>query len=211
VSATDPNYTVDEAIGPFRDASEWFVSVLRRVDDEQWSQPGLGEWTVLELASHASRAYTTVAEYLTPTGEIDVASPADYFGRAIPDAAVNAEIAERGRREAAQLADDPVGAVEGRAARTFALIEAAPVGSVCVSRGGTIALGDFLATRVVELSVHTLDLIDALDLDGPEPPPAAARVSVSVLGALAARQSAGVLLRALTGRLALPRGFSVFP
>jgi uncharacterized protein (TIGR03083 family) len=214
VSALDPNYTVDETLDVLREASDWFVSVLRQVGDDQWTQPGLGEWNVLELASHASRAYTTVSENLTATGEIDVHSAADYFHRAMPDAAVNASIAERGRLEAADLVDDPVGTVEARAARTFALVESAPVGAVCVSRGGTIALGDYLATRVVELSVHTLDLIDALGLagvDGLEPPADAARVTVSVLSALAARQSAAVLMRALTGRVALPRGFSVFP
>ena len=109
------------------------------------------------------------------------------------------------------MADDPVGAIERRAAATFKLIEDAPIGAVCVSRGGTIALGDFLATRVVELSVHTLDLADAVGIEGSEPPPAAARVAVQVLGALASEPSPSVLLRALTGRLALPRGFSVFP
>ena len=39
----------------------------------------------------------------------------------------------------------------------------------------------------------------------------AAQVSVSVLGALASGSSPSVLLRALTGRVPLPRGFSVFP
>jgi uncharacterized protein (TIGR03083 family) len=211
VSGVDPNYTVDETLPAFRDASDWFLSVLRGIGDEQWAAPALGEWTVLELAAHASRAYSTVADYLAPHGDIDVGSAAEYFRRAMPDAAVNAAIAERGRAEARALAADPVRAIETRAADTFALIEEAPVGSVCVSRGGTIALGDYLATRVVELSVHTLDLADAVGLDHCEPPPLAAHVSVSVLGALASSPSPSVLLRALTGRVPLPRGFSVFP
>jgi uncharacterized protein (TIGR03083 family) len=211
VSSRDPNYTVDETLPAFRDASDWFLSVVRDIGPAQWSEPGLGEWSVLELAAHASRAYTTIADYLAPSGEIDVESAADYFRRAIPDARVNAEIAERGRSEGAALADDPVGAIELRADATFRLIESAPIGAVCVSRGGVIALGDFLATRVVELSVHTLDLTDAVGLADREPPPAAARVAVQVLGALASEPSPSVLLRALTGRLALPRGFSVFP
>lgn len=206
-----PNYTVDETLPAFRDASDWFISVLRGIRSDQWSQPGLGEWTVLELAAHASRAYTTVADYLAPSGEIDVESAADYFRRAMPDARVNADIAARGRNEGAALAADPVAAIEHRAADTFALVEQAPIGAVCVSRGGTIALGDYLATRVVELSVHTLDLADALGLEGCEPPASAARVAVAVLGALASQPSPSVLLRALTGRLPLPLGFSVFP
>ncbi len=211
MSATDPNFTVDETLPAFREASDWFLSVLGRIEPDQWSSPGLGEWTVLELAAHASRAYTTVVEYLVPHGEIDVHSAADYFRRAMPDAEVNQAIAERGRREATALGDDRVAAIRGRAEATFAAIEQAPVGSVCASRGGTIALGDYLATRVVELSVHTLDLADAVGLAGAEPPAATARIAVSVLGALASQPSPSVLLRALTGRVPLPRGFSVFP
>ena len=211
MSSADPNFTVDETLPAFREASEWFLSVLRTIGDDQWGAPALGEWTVLELAAHASRAYATVADYLAPQGDIDVGSAAEYFRRAMPDAAVNADIAERGRREARALADDPVRSIEARAAQTFALIEDAPVGSVCVSRGGTIALGDYLATRVVELSVHTLDLADAVGLEHAEPPPLAAHVAISVLGALASSPSPSVLLRALTGRVPLPRGFSVFP
>jgi uncharacterized protein (TIGR03083 family) len=211
VSGTDPNYTVDETLPAFRDVSDWFLSVLGRIEPPQWDAPGLGEWTVLQLAAHASRAYTTVADYLLPSGDIDVDSAADYFVRAMPDVSVNADIAERGRQEAAAMAADPVAAIRERADRTFGLVEAAPVGAVCASRGGVIALGDYLATRVVELTVHTLDLVDAVGVDGAEPPPSAARIAVAVLGALASRPSPSVLLRALTGRVPLPRGFSVFP
>ncbi len=211
MAGIDPNFTVDETLPAFREASGWFLSVLGGIDHDQWSAPALGEWSVLELAAHASRAYSTVMDYLAPHGEIDVDSAADYFRRAMPDAAVNAAIAERGRAEALGMASDPVGAIERRARATFAQIEQAPVGSVCVSRGGTIALGDYLATRVVELSVHTLDLVDVVGSDSPEPPPLAARVSVSVLGALASGSSPSVLLRALTGHVPLPLGFSVFP
>ncbi len=211
MSGADPNYTVDETLPAFREASDWFLSVLGRIRPDQWDEPALGEWSVLELAAHASRAYATVADYLAPHGDIDVGSAAEYFRLAMPDPAVNQAIAERGRVEARGLAADPVAAIEQRAADTFVLIEEAPVGSVCVSRGGTIALGDYLATRVVELSVHTLDLADSVGLEHAEPPPLAAHVAVSVLGALASSPSPSVLLRALTGRVPLPRGFSVFP
>jgi uncharacterized protein (TIGR03083 family) len=207
----DPNFTVDESLPAFHEASDGFLDVLRRIRAEQWSAPGLGEWSVLELAAHASRAYTTVADYLAPNGDIDVESAADYFRRAMPDAAVNAAIADRGRQEAESMAADPVALIEARAASTFDLIERAPVGAVCVSRGGTISLGDYLASRVVELSVHTVDLADAVGFEQFEPSAGAAKVTISVLGALASQPSPAVLLRALTGRVPLPLGFSVFP
>ena len=209
----DRGFTLDEVLVPFHEASDWFLAVVRSIDRVQWDDAGLGEWNVRELVGHASRAYLTIEEYLQPVGSIDVESAADYFRRAIPGPEVNLDIAARGRAEGASLGDDPVGFVEARAARAFAVIEQAPVGAVCVSRGGTLSLADFLATRVVELTIHGLDLVVALDLDGilAEPPEPASRVALIVLAALAAQPSSSALLRALTGRVALPQGYSVFP
>jgi len=210
----DRGFTLDETLEPFHEASDWYLEVLRTIRTDQWAEPGLGEWTVLELAAHASRAYLTIEEYLQPSGAIDVDSAADYFRRAIPGPEVNLDIADRGRAEASALGEDPVGEIEARAARTFGVIERAPVGAVCVSRGGTLSLADFLATRVVELTIHGLDLAVALGLEGSplgEPPEPASRISLTVLAALAAQPSSGTLLRALTGRVPLPQGYSVFP
>ncbi len=210
----DRGFTLDETLAPFHEASDWYLRVVRTIGSDQWAEPGLGEWNVLELVAHASRAYLTIEQYLQPSGAIDVDSAVDYFHRAIPGPEVNVDIADRGRAEAAALGEDPVGEVEARAARAFDVIESAPVGAVCVSRGGTLSLADFLATRVVELTIHSLDLAHALGLDGTElgePPEPASRVSLTVLAALAAQPSSGMLLRALTGRVLLPQGFSVFP
>jgi uncharacterized protein (TIGR03083 family) len=210
----DRGFTLDETLDPFREASAWFLAIVGTVGPDQWTEPGLGEWNVREVAAHASRAYLTIEQYLQPSGHIDVDSVADYFGRAIPGPEVNADIAERGRSEARSLGADPVAEIVARADRAFAVIGQAPVGAVCISRGGTLSLADYLATRVVELTIHSLDLTAALGLDGTdlgEPPEPASRVSLTVLAALAAQPSSGVLLRALTGRVLLPQGYSVFP
>ncbi len=76
-----------------------------------------------------------------------------------PDA--NLAIAARGRDEVAALGEDPVSAVRERAASALAAVETAPAGAVCVTAVGTLSLGDYLGTRVVELTVHTLDLAAA--------------------------------------------------
>ena len=210
----DRGFTLDETMVPFRSASEWFLTVAGMVTPDQWAGSGLGEWNVLELAAHASRAYLTIEQYLQPAGHIDVDSAAEYFRQAIPGPEVNADIAQRGRDEVGLLGEDPVGEFRSRADRAYRVVEQAPVGAVCVTRGGTLSLADFLATRVVELTIHTLDLTVALGLDDPalaEPPEPASRVSLIVLAALAAQPSSGVLLRALTGRVPLPTGYSVFP
>ena len=128
----------------------------------------------------------------------------------MPDASVNADIAERGRQESIELGDEPL-VIGGPVARAVEAVELAPPGAVCVTFAGTISLADYLATRVVEVCVHTLDLADAVGLVDADPPGDAAMMSVWVLGALAAAPSSAVLLRALTGRVPLPTGFSVFP
>ncbi len=206
----DRGFTLDDSLGPYTEASEWFVSRVRAVPASGWSQPGVGEWTVLELAAHTSRAYTTIADYVRPPAAIDVSSAAEYYRRALSAPDVDADIAERGRSEAVLLGADPVNGIEARAAAALHTVAAAPPGAVCVTRGGTLALGDFLATRVVELVVHTLDLCAALGHADAEPPAEAAQLTMSVVAALASDSSPAVLLRALTGRGALVPGYNVF-
>jgi len=206
----DRGFTLDEVLPAFREVSDWYLTTVEAVDPSRWHDPGLGEWSVLEVVAHASRAFLTVERYLEPVGRIDLDSGADYFRRAMQAPDANAAIAARGRDEAAELGEDPVGAVRQRARSALAAVEAAPAGAVCVTAAGTLSLGDYLGTRVVELTVHTLDLAAAVEMDA-EPPEAAARVSLIVLSALAAQPSSAMLLRALTGRAALPQGFNVFP
>jgi uncharacterized protein (TIGR03083 family) len=207
----DRGFTLDEVLPAFRQASDWYLTMLDGVGPDRWDQPGLGEWTVLELAAHASRAYLTLERYLRPTGRIDVDSGADYFRRAMEAPDSNAAIAVRARDEVVALGEDPIRVIRLRAAGAIEAMESAPPGAVCVTSAGTLSLGDYLGTRVVELTVHTLDLAAALGSADPEPPEAAARVSLIVLSALAAQPSPAVLLRALTGRASLPLGFNAFP
>ncbi|HEX7444241.1 MAG TPA: maleylpyruvate isomerase N-terminal domain-containing protein, partial [Acidimicrobiales bacterium] len=204
-------FTLEETFPPFRAAADWCLEVVGQVTPDQWDRPGLGEWSIRELAAHTSRAFLLVETYLANNGPIDVVSAADYFRMAMPDASVNRAIAERGRDEAVDLGDDPAAAIAARATRAVRAVELAPARAVCVTFAGTLSLADYLATRVVEVCVHTLDLADALGLAEAEPPAEAAMLSVWVLGALAAEPSPAVLLRALTGRVPLPQGFSVFP
>jgi uncharacterized protein (TIGR03083 family) len=207
----DRGFTLDEVLPAFRDASGWYLSTFEAIDPAQWAEPGLGEWSVLELAAHASRAYLTIERYLRPSGHIDCDSGAEYFRRALRSSDVNEAIATRGRDEVAELGEDPLSAVRDRAASAIAAVEASSPGAVCVTAVGTLSLGDYLGTRVVELTVHTLDVAAAIDQRTVEPPESAALVSLVVLTAMAARPSSAVLLRALTGRAELPRDFNVFP
>ncbi len=207
----DRGFTLDEVLPAFREASTWYLSTFGAIDPARWADPGLGEWSVLELAAHASRAYLTIERYLQPTGQIDCDSGAEYFRRAMQATDANEAIAARGRDEVAELGEDPMSAVRDRAASAVRVVEAASPGAVCVTAAGTLSLGDYLGTRVVELTVHTLDIAAATQQRTAEPPESAALVSLIVLTAMAAQPSSAVLLRALTGRAQLPRDFNVFP
>ncbi len=69
----------------------------------------------------------------------------------------------------------------------------------------------YLPTRIVELTIHTLDLMAALGEDVERPVPAAvAAVTAQVIMELAHQQGRdGPLLLAATGRRPLPPGFTV--
>lgn len=83
----------------------------------------------------------------------------------------------------------------------------APVGTIV----GGMALITYLPTRVVELTIHTLDLISALgeDVERPLPAPAAAITAQVIMDLAHHRGLDGPLLLAATGRRSLPEGFSV--
>ena len=74
---------------------------------------------------------------------------------------------------------------------------------------GGIRLSAYLPTRVFELVVHGLDICRAVGRED-APPLAAQRLALGLAGDLAAARGLGPeLLLALTGRSALPHGFTV--
>lgn len=190
----------------FADAARWFGSVVGEVRD--WDAPGLGEWTVRDLAGHTRRALLTVEKYLDrPADQVEVDSAVDYF--AVVLAASPAAVAERGRAAGAALGDDPVGAVRASVGSVLERVFAAGPDDLVGTPAGGMRLVDYLPTRTFELTVHSCDVAVAVGAS-PEPPEAAAARSLALLGALAARCGrAAPLLLAATGRTPLPSGFTV--
>jgi uncharacterized protein (TIGR03083 family) len=197
----------------FAEATAWNLAVVEDLPDDRWDGPGLGVWTLRELVAHTSRAYTTVTTYLRPSGVPDIPDPATYFLRAVAGddrAAIHAGVADRARHEVLAFADDPAAELARRAAAARTAIDEAPAGAVCESFVGTIALDDYLVTRVVELVVHTLDIVAAAGLPYDIPPPPAARLAAEVVAAVGVATAPVPLLRTLTGRRPWPEGASVF-
>ena len=191
----------------FEEAAATFLDTLREVPADAWDRPGaLGEWTTRELAAHTLRAFTTIEAYLAaePTVDRVLADAAEYYQAVLGDPSVHAGVLDRGRRAGSMLTD-PVGEAEATATRVLALVAATADDDPVNTFAGQITLAEYLATRVVELGVHTLDLQRASG----QPVglhPATASVVIGLLGQLAPPTT---LVLALTGRAALPTGFSV--
>lgn len=201
----------DDEVGvAFEAAADWYLSVLTRIPADTWDAPGLGSWTVKELAAHTARAFVTIETYLAdaPT-EAEVPDPVTYFHIALANAAAHAGVAERGKRDASNLGDDPAASIAIIAERVRGIVAATPGDALTQSAVGGMQFSDYLMTRTVELTVHTCDLCQAIGLDE-QPPEVAAALTFSVLGGLAAihPQRAGIL-RGLTGRDSLPNGCNV--
>jgi hypothetical protein len=192
----------------FAEAAEWFVSSVSLVDD-RWSEPGLGEWDVRSLVGHTSRSLLTVETYLSqPADVVDVESAAGYFQvtRAV---AAGPAVVGRGREAGEALGTDPAAAVADIAARVLPVVGSCGGAEVVTTIAGGMRLADYLPTRTFELVVHTADLAAALDLSS-DPPPVAAGQALELIAQLAVVDGlAGPLLRAATGRVGLPPGFSV--
>ena len=117
-------------------------------------------------------------------------------------------IAARAKLDAPDLGDDPVATAEELADRAGRLVDRTPADTPVHTFVGIIPLADYLATRVVELVIHTLDLMAAIDVERPLPP-AAGRLVLHVLADLVDDQQLAPVLLALTGRGGLPRGVNV--
>lgn len=156
-------------------------ATLRAVPADAWARPGLGEWTVHELAVHLDRQLSRITDYLgqEPDPGAPVVDLAGYY-RYDP-AEIAPGVAERAR-SAARLT--PPAETPDRFAETWRAALARADGfapdHLLPSPLGTIALRDYLGTRIVEAVVHHIDLRRALDLS-PAPTPTAGRMTTGVL------------------------------
>lgn len=208
----------------FESAARAFLEMLdgirKREADEpgQWERPGLGVWTVRGLAGHTSRAIVTVDEYLAaaptvggaPSDGIDCPDAETYLLDLAGPGADHETIAARGAAAGEALGEDPVGPLTALLDRTLLDLATQPTDRILSVIGGrTIPLAEYLRTRVFELVVHTIDLSKATGITHAVPVQA-----LEEAGTLAARAAArsgrgDLLLLAVTGRAALPEGFSV--
>ena len=165
--------------------------------DDAWTNEALGVWNVRDLVGHTSRAILLVEEYATE------GTTRSGFGT--PD-----EIAERGRQAGRALGDDPVGALHALANRVITLVERLPDDHPMHTPGGVRPLSRYLSTRVAELTIHTIDVANALGVDA-DPPSECVRATLYVLADYAVRAGTGTEVAfALTGVHRCLRGSASF-
>ena len=152
-------------------------------DIGEWHAPALGQWNVAQLVAHTVRATTRVPAYLQePVAGPPAVDRVEYFRY---DAAAEAPaIAQRAIDEAAAIDPEqlPQAFTAGHAATLAAAAEVGP-DHVLFTIMGAMRLDEYLATRVLEVVVHHMDLRAALDLP-PASDPAAARLVMQILEGL---------------------------
>jgi uncharacterized protein (TIGR03083 family) len=202
---------VREQADLFGRAARAVARVVDGIPGSAWDGPGLGEWDLRSLVGHTSRALLTVEAYLQrPAERADLTTAAAYVAagrRLVADA--GAGVAQRGRDAGAALGSEPAEAFTAIVDRVLPQCERADDPVIATIAGG-MRLSVYLETRTFELVVHGLDIADAL---GVAPPAFGAEVWRTALELAAAvavlTDEAPALLRALTGRAALPPGYSI--
>ncbi|MFL6125180.1 maleylpyruvate isomerase N-terminal domain-containing protein [Actinophytocola sp.] len=175
----------------------------------RWTAPtGLGEWTVRELYAHVGRGVWTLADLISqpPHGRAaDLPDAAGYFAtlRAL-GAAGAAQVAQTASAWAGARTDDVL--VDAFDVPAEKVLAALPAARNTVVRGvaGTVRVADYAVTRIVEATVHLLDLRDVAP-HASAPPPEALRRAVDVLTDLSPPVD---LIRLATGR---PVAAPVYP
>ena len=193
----------------FAEAARTFVALVRRIPEDRWNGPGLGEWNLRALVGHTSRSLVTVETYLgQPVETEEVPTPAAYY---VAIAGIDhAAVVGRGLEAGRALGENPAEFVNVLAERVLAQVDTTGNPLMHTAAGG-MHLETYLSTRTLELVVHSLDIAAALpDIEPPEFSDKLLSEVARVAATAAVLQGRGVeLMLALTGRASLSPSFSI--
>lgn len=193
-------------------ASQFVVELVGTISPDRWDDTGLGVWSIRSLVGHTARSFSLVADYVRPEGTATLAEAGNYLNAAVASLADPAAVAARGVAAGEALGPDPAAAVAAQATRARAIIADAGPSAVAETPVGTLALANYLRTRVVELVVHGIDIARALGQAEPAVPGQALCLTLHQLADNA--HSAGTaisVVNALSGRASLPEGYRALP
>lgn len=182
-------------LGAYPAAAAFFADAVAAVSPDTYEDAWSDEWRVIDLIGHGNRANLLAVEYYERPVE-----------KVPPDYASPENIAKRGREAVAALGDDPPAAVRAAADHAIAVLRRAPDDAVAATPFGVIPMTNYLRSRIAELLLHGLDLGTSV-----EPPREALAACAQALVERAVQKGDGLdVVRALSGRAALPSGFNVF-
>jgi hypothetical protein len=143
----------------------------RRITADEWETPsGLGDWTVRELYAHVGKGVHTLADLRSQPpvhGEPELPDAAAYFAALRPLGTAGAEqVARAAVQWAADREKDVL--IEDFDGPAVAALAGVVDHQVVRSIAGPIRMAEFVVTRIVEGTVHLLDLghtppADAMD------------------------------------------------
>jgi hypothetical protein len=212
---------VAEIKDAYVEAADSVVELLAR--DElaaAWDRPSaLAEWTVGGLAGHLAGQVFTVVEILQADPSDDGPIPLDeHYARAAwveagVDDEVNVGIRAGGDQHAAAGPADLLGRVVAARDQAAALLASQPADRVVLVpwQGWSLTLDDFLATRMMEIAVHSDDLAASVGVDAPVLPDEVLHPVIALLTRLAVRRHGqSAVLAALTRSERAPATISAF-
>jgi hypothetical protein len=172
----------------------------------RWAEPSaLSEMTVGALVAHLARAVTNVERSLeapAPPPVAAVISAAAYFAAVGPDldSRINVRVRATSAEEALVGHRAVLGGMDRGLDRLRTRLEDEPEGRLVTVRDGEVLrLDDYLATRIIELALHTDDLCVSAGRETPELP--GIGVAIQALVDIAAhRHGQLAVLRALARR-----------
>jgi uncharacterized protein (TIGR03083 family) len=195
----------------FLDAAGTVADLVGRIPGDAWDGPGLGVWDLRALVGHTARSLITVSTYLAQRADaVEVPTPEAYYVAVTrAGGADTAAVAQRGVAAGAALGDDPAAAFRSLRDDAAEALRRAADDDVVPTVAGGMRVGAYLPTRTFELVVHGADISAATGL-----PVAFAPAVLADAATLAARVAVELghgpaLLSALTGRAAVPPGFSM--
>ncbi|MGH8839529.1 MAG: sterol carrier family protein [Jiangellaceae bacterium] len=189
-SRVDPARARETFAAGIRSIRDW----LAALPDEAWAAPSvLPTWTVSDLAAHVSMVAGSPASIERAPRGTAARSPAAYMSGY---AAVAADIADAARTVAGgpdRTSGTALTAIDERLASALVVLDdLLPDDPVVAASRGPIRLGDYLATRAVEIAVHADDLaVSVPGVDPPRVPVDAERLAVRTLVEALAERAPG--------------------
>ncbi len=168
----------------FRAECEVAQATLAAIPTDALDATALGAWTLHELIAHLIGGAARLAEYAEQVvgGDTPVCDRVEYFRFDLVATAPG--VAARARERAATLDRTGLDAAFATAWRATVEVtaERGP-GALVATLRGPMRVDEYLATRVLEVCVHHLDVRAALDLP-PASTPEAGRLTMAILEGL---------------------------